>query len=331
MPLSKIRRYLRHGMMPQLAVFEAISRLGSFTRAGEELFMAQPTVSMHMKKLTETLGVTLIEQVGKKIIITDAGRELATTCQDIFGRLSAMEDRFTSLRDLDHGRLRIAVSSAGKYFVPRLLGGFCARHPNIDVTMHVDNWQGMLARMQEFADDLYVLSTPPLEIALVSVPILPNPIEVFARSDHALVARRSIPFERLADEPFIMREPGSATRRIMQDLFARHAITPRVRMELASNEAIKQAVLGGLGIALLSRYVVGLDVHNPDLRALDIDGFPLMQQWHIVYPAGKRLPAVATAFVDHVRANADREVLCHLEDTHAAQQGAFAVAKKLVR
>jgi DNA-binding transcriptional LysR family regulator len=322
---------MRHGMMPQLAVFEAVGRLGSFTRAAEELFMAQPTVSIHIKKLSETLGLTLIEQVGKKLVLTEAGRELSQACQDIFGRLSTMEDKLAGLRDLDHGRLRIAVSSAGKYFVPRLLGGFCARHPNIEVAMHVDNWTGIRARMQEFADDLYILSMVPQSVELKAYPVLPNPIEVFAPANHPLAKARNIAFAQLADEPFILRESGSATRRITQELFAKYDITPRVRLELASNEAIKQAVIAGLGIALLSRYIVGLDIHNPGLCTLDVQNFPVMQQWFVVHPAGKQLPQVASAFLDHIRANADTDVLSHLEDTHSSQGGASALAAKMAR
>ena len=331
MPRSRIRRYLRHGMLPQLAVFEAVARLGSFTRAAEELFMAQPTVSIQIKKLTETLQLPLLEQVGKKILLTEGGRELAAACEEIFGRFGALDDRLASLRDLDHGRLRIAVSSAGKYFIPRLLGTFCTRHPKIEVSMHVDNGRGIRSRMQENADDLYVLSSVPEEVDLVAYPILPNPIEIFAAADHRLAGKRAIPFAQLAEEPFILRETGSATRRIAQELCAQHGVTPRIRMELASNEAIKQAVLAGLGIAFLSRYIVGLDVHNPGLCALDVEGFPLMQQWFIAHPRLRRLPQVASAFLDYVRVNADRDVLSHLEDTHASQDAAARVADKLCR
>lgn len=331
MTRTRIHRYMRHGMMPQLAVFEAVGRLGSYTRAAEEQFMAQPTVSIHMKKLSETLGLTLIEQVGKKLVLTEAGREVLGACRDIFARLGEMEDTLAGLRDLDHGRLRIAVSSAGKYFIPRLLGRFCGRHPRIEVSMHVDNWRGIRARMQEFTDDLYVISTLPQDFELKVYPVLPNPIEIFAPADHPLAHVRHIPIERLADEPFILRETGSATRNIAQEFFSRHEITPRVRMELASNEAIKQAVIAGLGIAILSRYVVGLDIHNPELCSLDVEGFPVMQQWYVAHSPGRQLPQVASAFLDYVRANANADILARLEDTHASQSGASAVAGKLVR
>jgi len=331
MPRSKIRRYIRHGMLPQLAVFEAVSRLGSYTRAAEELFMAQPTVSIHMKKLTEAVGFILIEQTGKKLLLTEAGRELAAACRDIFERLSETEDRIAALRALDQGRLRIAVSSAGKYFIPRLLGKFCARHPKVQVALHVDNWQGMRTRMQDNADDLYVLSTLPRDMDLAHFPVLPNPIEIFARTDHPLAGIRAISLERLAQEHFILREPGSATRRMTEELFGAQGLHPRVRMELGNDETIKQAVLGGLGIAMLSRCVVGLDQHNPNLCALDVPGLPVMKQWLIAHPNGRQLPQVAGAFLDYVRANAGTDILAHLEDAHIAQHGALAIADRMVR
>jgi DNA-binding transcriptional LysR family regulator len=295
-------------MLPQLAVFEAVSRLGSYTRAAEELFLAQPTVSLQMKKLAEALGVPLLQQAGKRVLLTDAGRELAGACKDIFARLAHVENRLTGLRGLDHGRLRIAVSGESKYFMPGLLSGFCDRHPSIEVSMHIDNWRGMRQRIQDSADDLYVLTTLPPEPELCAYPLLPNPIAIYASAAHPLAAERSIAASRLAAVPFILREPGSASRRLADEWLERHAIMARVRMELGSNEAIKQAVLAGSGIAFLSRYLAELDGPDTGLRALDVEGFPIMQQWFIAHPAGRCLSKVASAFLDYARANADNTV-----------------------
>ncbi|RPI44185.1 MAG: LysR family transcriptional regulator [Betaproteobacteria bacterium] len=308
MPGRRIRRYLRHGLLPQLAVFEAVARLGSYTRAAEELFVAQPTVSIQMKKLSETLGVPLFEQSGKRPILTDAGRELAAACNDIFGRLEQVEERLIGLRDLDHGRLRIAASSFGKYFIPRLLGEFCNRHPKIEVSMHIDNWRGIRQRIQENADDLYVLSNLPQELELTAYPLLVDPIEVFAPAGHPLVGEHRIAFSRLAEEPFLLREPGSATRRIAQEACSKNGITPRVRMELASDEAVKQSVIAGLGIALLPRRIVDSRSDEAQVCVLDVQGFPVVRQWYIVHQRGKQLPRVASAFLDFARANADPEL-----------------------
>jgi DNA-binding transcriptional LysR family regulator len=326
MPHSRIRRFLRHGMLPQLAVFEAIARLGSFTRAAEELFMAQPTVSIHMKKLTEVVGLPLVEQVGKKIHLTDAGRELHAACRDVFHRFAEVEGRLAGLRDLEHGRLRIGASSAGKYFVPRLLGRFCEKHPSIEVAMHVGNWQELCARMQANVDDLYFVSRAPDELDVVAYAVLPNPMCIYAPPGHRLAGERAIAFSRLASEPFILREPGSGTRNIAQSLFEKHDIAPRVRMELGSNETIKQAVAGGLGIALLARCTVTLDVAPTDIVELDVQGFPFALQWHIAHAAGKQLPKVAAAFLEYVRAHAEHDlhsaVEPHSRPTRASRRAA---------
>jgi len=301
MPGTRIRRYLRHGLLPQLAVFQTVAKLGSFTRAAEALFVAQPTVSIQMKKLSETLGVPLFEQTGKKPILTDAGRELAAACKDIFGRLEQVEERLVGLRDLEHGRLRIAASSFGKYFIPRLLGEFCKEHPNIEVSLHIDNWRGIRQRIQDNADDLYVLSKLPGEPELTAHLIHSSPIAVYAPIGHPMGGARAIPFRDLAEQPFLLREPGSATRHIAQELCEHNGITPRVRMELASDEAVMQSVIANLGIALLPRQIVDLDGHRSQLCALDVEGFPVVRQWHIAYQRDKRLPEVAHAFVEYAR------------------------------
>jgi DNA-binding transcriptional LysR family regulator len=312
MPNAKLRRYLRHGTLPQLAVFDAIARLGSFTRAAEELYLAQPTVSIQMKKLTETAGLPLFEQVGKKIHLTDAGRELHAAARDIFGRLAAAEDRLADLRGLRSGRLRLAVAGAAKYFAPRLLGEFCGRHPGIEVSLHVTNEDGLLARMHSNQDDVYLFGDRPGAGELVVEPLLPNEIVVIARRDHPLAGRRRVPFERFAAEPLLMREPGSASRRKLMALFERHRSSPRVRMELASNEAVKQAVLGGLGIAALSRYALGLDGRHERMAILDVKGFPIRCVWCVAYPAGKQLSVVARAFDEFMHREAKPLVLEHL-------------------
>lgn len=304
MPRTRIRRYLRHGMLPQLAVFEAVCRLGSHTRAAEELFIAQPTVSTQMKKLAESLGMPLVEQNGKRLEMTAAGRELARACADIFQRLEQVEERLRALRSPDQGRLRVAASSAGKYLLPRLLGGFCERHPSVEVALHIDNWRGMRSRIRQGEDDLYLISTLPQEPELSAHPILPHPIDLYAPAGHPLAGRRSIDPALLAREPFILREPGSATRGIAEALCARWGIVPRVRMELAANEAILQAVQDGLGLALLSREVAG-SRDADGICALDVEGVPVMQQWYIAHARSRALPAIAAAFLDYVRANAD--------------------------
>lgn len=312
MPQRAIRRYLRHGILPQLAVFDSIARHGSFTRAAEAMHLAQPTVSTHMKKLGETLEAQLFEQIGKKVYLTPAGEALRSGCEELFASLARIEEALAVLRGIERGRLRLAVSTTGKYFAPRLLAAFVGRHPGIEVSLQIHNRQGLIERLERNEDDLYIFANPPEEQEVVCQSILANPMVVFARADHPLAQRQAIPFAELAQQPFLMREPGSGTRRVAWEAFDRHGCEPRIRMELSTNEAIKQAILAGLGVSILSRYTLGLDTEHDQLAVLDVEGFPIERQWQFVYPLGKQIQPVARAFLDFVRAEATSLVQDHL-------------------
>ncbi len=288
---------MRHTTFRQLEIFEAIARLGSFTRASEELFLTQPTVSMQMKKLTETVGAPLVEQVGKRLRLTEAGRELAQASREIF----AILDRFTmSVADqkgLKKGHLRLMAITTASYFAPRLLGDFAKLYPDIEVSLRVTNKEQVLASMAEHLDDLYLLGTPPDQIDVVATPIMDNPIVVLAAPGHPLAGKKRIPLARLAREPWLMREAGSGTRKAIEGLFHAHGLDIRPRLELGSNEAIKQAILAELGISALSRHVLALN--QPDqFTVLDAEDFPIRRHWYAVYPAARQPTPVVRAFLD---------------------------------
>jgi DNA-binding transcriptional LysR family regulator len=302
---SKIRRYIRHGMLPQLGVFEAVARLGSFTRAAEELYMAQPTVSVQIKKLTETIGQPLLEQVGKTVRITSVGRELQVVCGELFQTLSRFEQKVADTRGLQTGTLDIAVSTVAKYFASRMLVEFAKAYPGIDVRMHVGHQRSLLERIAANTDDMYLMTNPPAGEEMVSLRLLPNPIVVFAHRDHPLAGQASIPFTSFAKEPLIVRESGSGTRKTAEQLFRERGATPRIRMELGSNEAIREALTSGLGVSIMSRQSAGVDL-DANLTVLDVEGFPLESHWYLVYPVGKQLSFIAQTFLDFMRKEAQR-------------------------
>ena len=309
MPRSDIRRYLKHGTLPQLRVFEATARLGSLARAAEELHIAQPTASVQIRKLSETVGLPLFEQVGRRIYLTEAGKRVVAGCSDVFHALSRLEEMLADMRGLFSGRLQLAVTSMARHFAPRLLGAFSELHPGIETSLQIHNRSTLIERLANNEDDLYMFAHPPERREVVVQAILSNPLVVVARSDHPLAGRRNVPFARLAQEPFLMRETGSGTRMVTLELFGRHGLTPRIRMELSSNEAIQEAILAGLGISILSRYTLGLEPEETRLACLDVEGFPLENQWHFVYPVGKHLSVAARAFLDFARAEARRLAL----------------------
>lgn len=304
MQQTNIRRYLKHGTLPQLRLFEASARLGSFTRAAQELNMAQPTASAQIKKLTETVGLPLFEQVGKQIYLTDAGKRLYEGCQDLFHAFEAIEESLSGMRSADRGRLRLAVSTTGKCFMPRLVGAFIEQHPGIEASVQVHNRQTLVERLRRNEDDLYLFADPPEIPEVVTQELLPNPLVVLARDDHPLAREKDIPFSRLAEEPLLVREEGSGTRRIMMRLFAERGLAPRIRMELGTNEAIKEAILAGMGITIMSRYTFGLDPESSRYVCLDVEGFPLENHWYLAYPSGKNLSEVVRRFLDFARAEA---------------------------
>jgi DNA-binding transcriptional LysR family regulator len=304
MPQSDIRRYLKHGTLPQLRAFEASARLGSFTRAAQELHMAQATASVQIKKLSETVGLPLFEQVGKRIQLTEAGHRVYAGCSEVFRALSDMEQALAEIRGVASGRLRLAVPSTAKHFASRLLSAFVQRNPGIHASLQIHDRLAFTERLGNNEDDLYMFVEPPDEREVVAQAVVPNPLIVLACRDHPLAGENDIPFARLANEPFLMREPGSGTRMIILRLFARHGLAPRIRMELSSDEAIREAVLAGLGVSVLPRYALGVEPLLSKLICLDVEGFPLESHWHFVYPVGKRLSVAARAFMDFARVEA---------------------------
>ncbi len=304
MPPPDIRRYLKHGILPQLRAFEAAARLGTLTRAAAELHKAQATASVQIKKLTETLGVALFEQVGNRLQLTEAGQAVYSSCGQVFQALLAMERSLGPMRGLASGGLRVAAPSTARHFASRLLAAFLRLNPGVQGSLEIHERAALIERLGRNDDDLYLFVEPPGEREVVSQALVPNPLVVLAGADHPLAAEIDIPFARLAQEPLVMREPGSGIRMIVLRLFARHGIAPKIRMELGSDEAIREAVLAGLGVAVLPRYTLGLDPVLTRLVCLDVEGFPLESHWHLVYPLGRRLSPAARAFMDFARAEA---------------------------
>ncbi len=284
----------------QLQVFEAIARFGSFTRAAEELFLTQPTISQQMKQLTKAVGMPLFELIGKRLYLTDAGKEVLSVCQDISERLSVLDMTLADMKGLKQGNLKLAVTTTAKYFVPRVLGQFRQCYPGIKIFLKVTNRKRLLERLNENLDDLYILGQPPDNLDITLCPFVENPLVAIAPSNHPLAQQKNIPVGQLAQESFIMRESGSGTRMAVESFFAQNNVTLKVEMEIGSNEAIKQAIVGGLGVSVLSRYVLALEGIQGPLTILDVEGFPLLLNWYILYPASKQLSIVAHTFLEYL-------------------------------
>jgi len=307
-PAGAMPDYLiRHTTMRQLQVFEAIVRLGSFTRAAEELFLTQPTVSMQIKKLTDVLGLPLFEHVGRNVEPTEAGLALYKSSRELFETLANLEMTIADLKGLRIGRLRMGVITTAKYLAPEILGEFSRLYPGIDLALKVTNRERIIERMHRNEDDLYIMGqAPDEELEVEAFPFAPNPLVVMAPRDHPLVGKKNIPLSEIAQQPFIMREPGSGIRDATLRLFAAHDLRPRVRMELGSNEAIKHAIVGGLGVSVLSLHTLALEGPDGPVAILDVEHFPIHRQWYIVYPKAKELSLVARTFLEFAIASEAR-------------------------
>jgi DNA-binding transcriptional LysR family regulator len=298
-----MRKLARHATLRQLQVFEAIGRLRSFTRAAEELFLTQSTVSTQVKNLVDIVGVPLVEYIGKQVHLTEAGKYLYQACQEILRTLDNVDMAVADLQGLKQGSLSISVIDTAKYFAPEVLGHFWQLYPEIDVSLNVSNREHVLERLKENQDDVYILGhNPPADLEIHAEAFAPNPLYVMASKEHPLTKQnRSFSLEEIAEQPLLLREPGSGIRAAVEQLFASKGLAPNVRMVLSSNESIKHAVIGQLGISVLSLHSIFLEGAEGPIAVLDVEGFPIKHNWHVVRPKGKELSVVAKRFVEFLR------------------------------
>ena len=286
-----------HATFRQLQLFLALAEKGSITEAARACHVTQPTVSMQLGALAESVGLPLYEHVGKRLQLTAAGEALVKSAQRMADEWAAFGQTVARLKGLTQGQLRLSVVSTAKYFVPEMLGAFCAAYPEIDIALQVLNRDGVVARLRENRDDLYIMSMPPADIEVERRTFLPNPLVVIAAKSHRLASRRSIALGTLAKERFILREVGSGTRMACDAHFAALGFEPNVRLELGSNEAIKHAVAAGLGLAVLSVHALASRAAPDIVTVLNVRGFPVHLNWFILYPKGKQLSPLAAEFL----------------------------------
>lgn len=287
-----------HLTLRQLKAFGAVARHLSFTRAAEELNLSQPAVSMQIKQLEGQVGQPLFEQMGKKIYLTEAGREVYHYAKEISGEIGNMEAALASLQGIEHGTLSISVATTAHYFAPKLLSIFYKRFPGVDIRLDVTNRETLLSQLSENVVDMVVMGQPPRGIEVEFGEFMENPLVVIAPPDHPFAKERSIPVERLSDETFIVREKGSGTRSAMERFFKTHKLNLNTGMEVSSDEAIKQSVQAGLGLSIMSRDATQMELQLGRLCIPDVLHFPIVRHWYVVHRKGKRLSPVATAFRD---------------------------------
>ena len=285
-----------HLTLRQLKVFESVARHLSYSRAADELHLTQPAVSMQIKQLEGNISLPLFEQLGKRIYLTDAGRELYQYSRSISQQLADMEVALDELKGMERGKLNISVVTTANYFAPHLLAKFCQRYKGVTVSLNVSNRETVLKQLSDNLIDLAIMGQPPEDLDLDSESFIENPLVVIAPPDHPLCREQNIPVNRLAKEVFLVRESGSGTRGAMERFFAAHDVKINKGMEADTTEAIKQAVQAGMGLGIMSQHTAELELETNRLKILDVQGFPIIRYWHVVNRKNKRLSGVANAF-----------------------------------
>jgi LysR family transcriptional regulator, low CO2-responsive transcriptional regulator len=281
----------------QLRVFLEVAGLGSVTRAAEALHLTPPAVSMQIKEIESQVGLQLFDRAGRRLSLSTAGEYFAVHAKRMLAALRDAENAMGRFKRLEHGLLTVGMVSTAKYFVPRLLALFRSDHPGIDVRLVVTvNREALLPLLESGDCDLAVMGRPPRELATRAEAFAAHPLVFVCPPGHELLGMGRLKVASLAPFPFIVRERGSGTRQAMEKFFADHRFEPRITMEMGSNETIKQAVMAGMGVSLLSLHTVGLELRSDLLRVLDVEGTPLMRGWHLVHLQSKVLSPAAEAF-----------------------------------
>ncbi len=287
-----------HVTLRQLEAFAAVARHLSFTRAAEELSLTQPAVSMQIKQLEGQVGQPLFEHMGKKIFLTEAGREVRQYARNVLQQVEDMEAGLASLKGLERGSLSISVATTAHYFAPKLLSIFCERYPGVNVKLDVTNRESLVSQLENNTVDMVIMGRPPEEVDVEAGIFMENPLVLIAPADHPFTRERSIQLKRLENETFLVREEGSGTRKAMEVFFEQHGINMSTGMEVSSDEAIKRSVQAGLGLGIMSRDAVQNELQLNHLSVPDILHFPIMRHWYVMHRKGKRLSPIGQVFKD---------------------------------
>ncbi|WP_153590882.1 LysR family transcriptional regulator [Rhodocyclus gracilis] len=294
---------IRNATLRQLQIFAVAAANLSFARAAEQLYLTQAAISLQIRQLEEAAGADLFERIGKRLFLTEAGETLLEHARHIQQSLRDADEALSALRGLRGGRIAVAAASTAEYFAPALLSQFRALHPELRLRLLIDNRENVRRLLADNAVDVAVMGRPPAGLDVESAVLAPHPLVFIAAAGHPL-AGRTLRFDDLAGETLIVRETGSGTRSALEEFFAAHGGRPPIGMEMGSNDAIKQAVVAGLGIGFLSRHTLGLEFSAGKLAILAVEGTPVMRQWHLIRLRQKRLTPAIAAFWEFTRERA---------------------------
>jgi DNA-binding transcriptional LysR family regulator len=302
---------MKNATFRQLRVFSEVARHLSFTRAAQTLNLTPPAVTMQVRELEKHIGMPLFDRSGRTVTLTTVGEYMLVYARKMLSTLKDAEDAAARLQKLEVGLLTIGMVSTAQYFLPHLLARFRQEHQGVDIKLVVGNREQLVKMLYANEVDIAIMGRPPTEMATRAEPFAAHPHVFVAQVGHPLARGETISPRDLQVQPFILREPGSGTRAAMERFFEKARVEPRVSMEMASNETIKQAVMAGMGLSFLSLHTLGLELDNRLIAVIDVEGAPVVRAWNVVHMLSKLLSPAAEAFRYFV--------LEHGED-HLAQQ-----------
>ena len=283
----------------QLRTFRAVAEQLSFSAAAHELSISQPSVSYQVKELEAALGLPLLDRLGKRVRLTEAGQVLYEYARRTLALLDEAALAMEQLRGIERGTLRVGASTTvGIYVIPLALGAYKKRHPNLAVSLEIGSREALQDRLKQGALDLAVLSPPIADPDLVSARFMEDELVMVVPAGHPLAGRTGLTLRDFREESFLMREVGSGTRLAVETAARRAGVSLQVGMELGSNGAIKHAVEAGLGVAVLSSHAIELERQGGGLVVVDIEGFPIRRPWSIVHLRRRQLPAAVIRFIE---------------------------------
>lgn len=286
----------------QLQVFVKVVQTKSITRASEELYLSQPAVSIQLKNFQDQFDIPLTEVVGRQLYITDFGKEIYTMAERIIDEVYAINYKTMAYKGFLTGRLVISIVSTGKYVMPYFLTEFLKEHPGIDLIMDVTNKSKVINSLQNNEIDFALVSVLPQDIKVHKETLMENQLYLIGNKDHK-IPNHAISKNELKDMSLIFREEGSGTRYVMENYFQKHKINIRKKMELTSNEAVKQAVLAGLGNSIMPLIGLRNSLNSGDLKIIPAAGFPIKSQWQLIWLERKKMSPVAQAYIEYIRKN----------------------------
>jgi DNA-binding transcriptional LysR family regulator len=295
----------------QLRVFSVVAEKQSITKAAEELNMTQPAVSIQLRKLQEQFDIPLTELIGRKLYITDYGSELYRIAQKVLSEVNNIPNHTLQYKGILAGKLSISVVSTGKYVMPWFLRDFLQKNPSIELVMDVANKQKVISSLEQNAVDFALVSVLPSHLSVYEEALMPNKLYLFGPADAPLDVKGKQSGTVFKELPLIYREEGSGTRYAMQQYFQKTHIRPKVGLSLTSTEAVKQAVIAGLGYSVLSILSVKNELKQKEVKVIPVKGFPLHSEWQLIWLQKKQLSSVAQAYLQYIRKNKSTVIKQH--------------------